>query len=86
MPYRAVDGTATTSDGDYLAKSGTLTFAPGQTTKTITIELKGDTKKEANGAFYLDLSLEQHLGVPVCAVVSSKDRRNHFRLNRRRFA
>jgi hypothetical protein len=35
-----------------------LTFAPGETTKTITIEVKGDSKKEANpGApgFYLDL-------------------------------
>ncbi len=37
------------------AKSGTLTFAPGETTKTITIEVKGDSKKEANQTFYLDL-------------------------------
>ena len=50
-----VNGTATTSDGDYLAKTGTLTFAPGETTKTITIEVKGDTRKEANETFYLDL-------------------------------
>jgi hypothetical protein len=39
----------------YVAKSGTLTFAPGETTKTITIEVKGDSKKEANETFYLDL-------------------------------
>jgi Calx-beta domain len=38
------------------AASGTLTFAPGETTKTITIEVKGDSKKEANETFYLDLS------------------------------
>jgi hypothetical protein len=55
MSYRTVDGTATKSDGDYVAKSGTLTFAPGETTKTITIEVKGDSKKEANETFYLDL-------------------------------
>ena len=55
MSYRTVNGTATTGDGDYIAKSGTLTFAPGQTTKTITIEVKGDSKKEANETFYLDL-------------------------------
>jgi hypothetical protein len=55
MSYRTVDGTATTSDGDYIAKTGTLTFAPGETTKTITIEVKGDSKKEANETFYLDL-------------------------------
>jgi hypothetical protein len=50
-----VDGTATTSDSDYVAKTGTLTFAPGETTKTITIEVKGDSKKEANETFYMDL-------------------------------
>ena len=55
MSFRTVDGTATTSDSDYVAKTGTLTFAPGETTKTITIEVKGDSKKEANETFYLDL-------------------------------
>ena len=55
MSFRTVNGTATTSDGDYVAKTGTLTFAPGETTKTITIEVKGDSKKEANETFYLDL-------------------------------
>ena len=55
MSFRTVDGTATTSDGDYIAKTGTLTFAPGETTKTITIEVKGDNKKEADESFYLDL-------------------------------
>jgi hypothetical protein len=55
MSYRTVNGTATTSDSDYVAKTGTLTFAPGETTKTITIEVKGDSKTEANETFYLDL-------------------------------
>ena len=55
MSFRTVNGTATTSDGDYVAKTGTLTFAPGETTKTITIEVKGDSKREANETFYLDL-------------------------------
>jgi hypothetical protein len=32
-----------------------LTFTPAETTKTITIEVKGDTKKEADQSFYLDL-------------------------------
>jgi hypothetical protein len=30
-------------------------FRPGKTTKIITIEVKGDSKKDANEAFYLDL-------------------------------
>jgi hypothetical protein len=55
MSYRTVDGTAKTSDNDYVAKSGTLTFAPGETTKTIAIEVKGDSKRETNETFYLDL-------------------------------
>jgi hypothetical protein len=55
MSFQTVNGTATTSDGDYVAKSGTLTFAPGETTKTITVEVKGDNKREANETFYLDL-------------------------------
>ena len=55
MSFRTVNGTATTSDNDYVAKTGTLTFAPGETTKTITIEVKGDSKREANETFYLDL-------------------------------
>jgi hypothetical protein len=52
-PHRP--GTGTTSDNDYVAKTGTLTFAPGETTKTITIEVKGDDKKEADETFYVDL-------------------------------
>jgi hypothetical protein len=55
MSFRTVNGTAKTSNGDYIAKTGTLTFAPGETTKTITIEVKGDSKREANETFYLDL-------------------------------
>jgi hypothetical protein len=55
VSYRTVDGTAKTSDGDYVAKSGTITFKPGETTKTITIAVKGDSKKETDETFYLDL-------------------------------
>jgi hypothetical protein len=55
MSFRTVDSTAKTSDNDYVAKTGTLTFAPGETTKTITIEVKGDSKKESDETFYLDL-------------------------------
>ena len=47
--------TAKESARDYVPKTGTLTFAPGETTKTITIVVNGDSKKEANEVFYLDL-------------------------------
>ena len=55
MSFRTVDGTAKTSDSDYVAKTGTLTFAPGETTKTVTIVVNGDSKKELDETFYLDL-------------------------------
>jgi hypothetical protein len=55
MSFKTTDGTAKTSDQDYVAKTGTLTFAPGETTKTITIVVNGDGKKEADETFYLDL-------------------------------
>jgi hypothetical protein len=55
MWFRTVDGTATTTDNDYVAQAGTLTFVPGETSKTITIAVIGDNKMEANETFYLDL-------------------------------
>ena len=50
-----VGPSAVATDSDYIARTGTVTFAPGQTMKTITIEVKGDSKKESNETFYLDL-------------------------------
>jgi hypothetical protein len=55
VSFQTVNGTATTGDNDYVARTGTLTFAPGETTKTITIDVKGDNKREANETFYVDL-------------------------------
>jgi hypothetical protein len=53
--FRTADGTARLSDRDYIAKAGTITFNPGETSKTITIEVRGDNRQEANEAFYVDL-------------------------------
>jgi hypothetical protein len=55
LSYQTVNGTATTGNNDYIAKAGTITFAPGETRKEITITVKGDNKREANETFYLDL-------------------------------
>ena len=54
--YATVDGTATTTDNDYLAASGTLTFPPGMTSQTINVLVKGDTKAEPNETFTVTLS------------------------------
>jgi len=54
VSFRTVDGAAKAGE-DYTARTGTLTFAPGETTKTVTVEVKGDSKREASKTFYLDL-------------------------------
>src|SRR5262249_18166618 len=55
VSFKTTDGTATTADHDYAAQTGTLTFNPGQTKKTITITVYGDSKKEPDEYFYLAL-------------------------------
>jgi Calx-beta domain/FG-GAP-like repeat len=54
--YATADGTASTADNDYVAASGTLFFAAGQSSQTITILVFGDKKKEADETFFLNLS------------------------------
>jgi CSLREA domain-containing protein len=53
--YATADGTAT-APSDYAATSGTLTFAPGVTTQTITVNVVGDTTPEPNETFTVNLS------------------------------
>jgi hypothetical protein len=53
--YATADGTAT-QPSDYTSTSGTLTFTPGQTTRTITVPVIGETVPEANETFFVNLS------------------------------
>lgn len=53
--YTTVNGTATAGT-DYIATNGTLTFAPGTTTQTVTVTVNGDTLHEANETFRVALS------------------------------
>jgi hypothetical protein len=53
--YGTADGMAQASR-DYEAAAGTLTFAPGETSKTITVAVKGDTQVEAHETFFVNLS------------------------------
>src|SRR4029078_13007426 len=41
---------------DYISRAGTLTFAQGETTKTIVVLVNGDTDIEAHEAFTVNLS------------------------------
>ena len=53
--FATANGTAKAGE-DYDAQSGTLTFAPGETSKTITIVVRGDKKREADETFFVNLS------------------------------
>ena len=55
VTYATEDGTAK-AGSDYTAKSGTLTFAPGETSKTVTVSVQGDNVAEANETLQLKLS------------------------------
>jgi len=55
VQYALQAGTATTSI-DYLNTSGTLTFDPGQTTKTFTVTVLGDTLNEIDETFLVNLT------------------------------
>ena len=56
VAFATADGTATAVAGnDYLPTSGTITFAPGETAKQITVEVIGNIVAEPNEAFYLQL-------------------------------
>ncbi|MCW5961543.1 MAG: hypothetical protein KIS76_15375, partial [Pyrinomonadaceae bacterium] len=56
VDYATVDGTAI-SGSDYAATSGTLSFAPGNLTKTITVLVSGDLTVEPDEMFFVDLSM-----------------------------
>jgi hypothetical protein len=54
VSYRTVAGTALTKS-DYTAVTGTLTFQPGETSKSITVSVKADRGVEADETFTVEL-------------------------------
>jgi len=53
--YATADGSALAGI-DYNAVSGTLTYTPGQTSKTVTVQVRGDTLDEPDETFAVNLS------------------------------
>ena len=53
--YATGNGTATVGS-DYSSNAGTLTFAPGVTSQTIRVRVIGDTLRESNETFVVNLS------------------------------
>ena len=56
VDFATADDTATVADSDYVSNSGTLNFASGITSQTISVTVNGDTVGEADEAFQVVLS------------------------------
>jgi len=71
--YQTLNGTASgdavcgSKSRGYITASGTLTFAPGETSKIITIQVVGDTFRESNQTFLVKLSS------PINATITKSD-------------
>ena len=70
LTYATQDGTAEAGK-DYTSAEGTLTFAPGETAKQITVQLLGDTdaKEAAEETFFLTLKPQDGVGVANSYVI-----------------
>ncbi len=55
VDYATADSSAT-SPSDYAATTGQLTFAPGQTTRTVTVLVNGDLVDEGTETYFLNLT------------------------------
>src|SRR5689334_7867296 len=53
--FNTANGTAT-AGSDYVAASGALSFAPGETQKQVVVQVNGDTVDETQETFFLDIS------------------------------
>ena len=56
----ATRGGSATAGTDFVATSGTLTFAPGEHTRTVSVPVIGDTRREPDEQFILELSNAQN--------------------------
>ena len=60
--FATADGTAT-AGSDYVATSGALSFAPGETQKQVVVQVNGDNVDETQETFFLDISNVQNATV-----------------------
>jgi VCBS repeat-containing protein len=70
VQYATADDTAT-SPADYAATSGTLTFAPGETSKPIAVSIKGDTLTEGDERFFVRLSNPSNASIATAQAVGT---------------
>ena len=73
LRYATANNTASAAT-DYQTTSGTLSFSPGQTSKTLIVPVRGDTIREADETFFVNLSDPIRATIrdarSVCAIVN----------------
>ena len=77
--YATADGTAE-AGSDYESASGTVTFSPGETSKTVSVTVNGDDEAEGNETFTLSLTSSANGSVDprnssAQAVIANDDRK-----------
>jgi hypothetical protein len=56
VSFATANGTATLANSDYLANAGSVSFAPGEVAKTVTVVVNGDGTVEPTETFTVNLS------------------------------
>jgi Calx-beta domain/FG-GAP-like repeat len=81
VDYSVVNGTATSADYE-IPSNTVVTFAPGETTQTITVDVKGDTDIEVNETFQVSLSnpsnatIQTNDGMAVGTIINDDGTKN----------
>lgn len=79
VTYVTADGTATAGQ-DYQATAGTLTFAPGQTLRTVAVSVNADTTFEPNETVLLTVTAPGSTPVTATGTIVNDDPRAPSRL------
>jgi Calx-beta domain len=72
VSYQTADGSALAAS-DYTAASGTLTFGPGETQKTVSVPITNDTNPESNETFTVMLTSVDTNSVSATATILDDD-------------
>jgi hypothetical protein len=68
--WSTANGTAV-AGSDYTAASGTVTFAPGQTSKTVSVQVRGDRTRERDESFVVRLASPTHATIGIGTAVAA---------------
>jgi hypothetical protein len=72
------DGTALTSTNDYVGTGNHLIFAPGEATKTVTVQVTGDARDEYDETFAVNLWIDS-IYAEYASIADGQGRGHHPR-------